>query len=195
VPGTYASVTLAAWVRIDGFDYAFNSLLLSDGSARQGALHWQIYRKGSVVLTVKGTRTEMNRKFAVEFKLEPSDFGRWMHFVAVYDGEKKTISHYRDGRLLETFPLDRVVPVAIGDAQIGNWSPYGRVAPTNGDNAENGLGGLKKKIRNLNGRIDDFVILSDALVAIEIMNLYDTGVPSQENRKSVGRSSTEEKRF
>src|SRR5262249_2316754 len=41
VPGTFDSLTLMAWVRVDGLPNRNNSLLMADGWP-EGGLHWQI---------------------------------------------------------------------------------------------------------------------------------------------------------
>src|SRR5262249_35721229 len=53
VPGEFASVTLAAWVRVDGLPNQNNSLMMSDGW-EEGELHWQIGEGGKLILAVRG---------------------------------------------------------------------------------------------------------------------------------------------
>lgn len=163
VPGEYASMTFAAWVRVDGFDYDFCSLLLSDGWDRPGAVHWQISKKGYVALAVWNGPVDRNRIAArAKFIIEPSDFGRWMHLAAVYDGESGTVRYYHNGNAIGVFAVRPVVPLQIGDALIGNWSP----APHSAN-----------EIRNFNGRMDDLAIYGQALSPDEIQTLYGSGKP------------------
>ncbi|MEO0446319.1 MAG: FecR domain-containing protein, partial [Verrucomicrobiota bacterium] len=49
IPGEYQSLTLAAWVKVDGLDRTHSSLLLTDGYDL-GELHWQIKKGGTLVL-------------------------------------------------------------------------------------------------------------------------------------------------
>src|SRR5204863_9932119 len=51
VPGEFESLTLAAWVRVQGLDRQFNSLFLCDGF-EAGTLHWLIRKDGVLGLTV-----------------------------------------------------------------------------------------------------------------------------------------------
>ena len=168
IPGEYESMTLAAWVRVDGFDYDYCSLMLSDGWDRPGAVHWQISKKGYISLAVWNGPDEnkipgrnINNSIAA-FIIEPSDFGRWMHIAAVYDGSSGTVRHYRNGELIGEVAVSPVVPLNIGDALIGNWSP----APHS-----------VNQIRNFNGRMDDFAVFGDAFSPSEIERLYSVGKP------------------
>lgn len=161
VPEVVESMTLFTWVRIDGFDNAFNSLLLSDGWDRPGAVHWQIRNQGEVELAVWHGKEETPNSRA-PFMMQPSDFGRWIQLAAVYDGEAGTVSHYRDGELTGVVELPHVVPLAIGKAEIGNWSPPAEKT---------------RQVRNFNGRMDELIIFKNALSSQEIEALYHDGKP------------------
>jgi len=160
IPGGYESMTLAAWVRVDGFDYEFNSLLLSDGWDRLGAVPWQIHKKGFISLAVWNGAVESRNNSIADFVFEPSDFGRWMHLAAVYDGANGIVRHYRNAELIGEVTVSPTVPLHIGDALIGNWSP----PPED-----------LSQIRNFNGRMDDMAIFSEALSSSEIQDLYSSG--------------------
>ena len=162
VPGEARSMTLVASVRIDGFDNLFHSLLLSDGWDRRGALHWQIHRDGYIELAVWNGRSGPENNSRAPFVMQPSDFGRWMQLAAVYDGEAGTVTQYRDGEVLGSVQVQRVVPLRIGNAEIGNWSP----PPHN-----------SRQIRHFNGRIDEVSIFDQMLTAEEIRQLYENENP------------------
>lgn len=53
VPGEFASLTIAAWVRVQGLDRQFNSLFMCDGFDA-GTLHWLIRDDGVLGLTAIG---------------------------------------------------------------------------------------------------------------------------------------------
>lgn len=163
VPGEFESLTLITWVRVDGFDNQFSSLLLSDGWGRPGALHWQIHREGYIELAVYyGNRKETYNSRA-PFTMRPSDFGRWMQLAVVYDGATGVVTHFRDGILIGRVEVDAIVPLAIGDAEIGNWTPGGELQA--------------RKIRHFNGRVDEFLILDRALIEEEVKEFYRWGQP------------------
>jgi hypothetical protein len=160
IPGSYKSVTLTAWIRIDGLDNTFNSLILSNGWRRIGAFHWQIGKEDFVELAVWNGESNPNSR--AKFKVRPSDLGRWMHVAVVYNGESGTVTHFRNGKALKSVILEHVVPIEISKAQIGNWYPP-EVS--------------RREIRNLNGRMDDFVIYKVALADQEIAEIYENSKP------------------
>ncbi|MCB1076585.1 MAG: hypothetical protein KDM64_02050 [Verrucomicrobiae bacterium] len=159
VPGEFESLTLAAWVRIEGFDRWLSSLMLTDGW-EEGEIHWQISDKGELVVGVSGGQNS----FSVPV-IHPRDLGRWMHLAVVVDGsgEKGKITHYVDGEVIESPEASKPFPpLRIGDAEIGNWQSEGR------DNS----------IRSLNGRIDEFVILGRVMSGEEIRAMCEAGRPN-----------------
>jgi len=161
VPESMESMTLVTWVRVDGLDNAFNSLLLSDGWDRPGAVHWQILNTGEVELAVwHGERTTKNSR--APFVISPFDFGQWVQLAVVYDGNAGTVSHYRDGQLSGIVELPAVVPLSIGKAEIGNWTPTQDKA---------------RQVRQFNGRIDELLIFNTAFSDTEIHTLYQYGKP------------------
>ncbi|MEM9366706.1 MAG: LamG domain-containing protein [Planctomycetota bacterium] len=162
VPGKSSSLTMAAWLRIDGFDNQFHSLLLSDGWDRLGAVHWQIHRDGFVELAVWHSAVDRTNNSRASFEMRPSDFGRWMQLAVVYDGESSTVTHYRDGELLGSALLPTVVPLEIAKAEIANWTP-----PLDSS----------RQVRHFNGRMDEMLIFDSALPANEIVALYENGKP------------------
>jgi len=160
VPGVFPSLTLMAWVRPDGLDNPFNSLLLSDGWNRTGAVHWQVTRQGQTELSVyRGAKANPNTGKAQVF--DPYDLGCWMHLAVVYDGPARRVTQYRNGVQVATSELPAVVPLTIGPAEIGNWNT--RMFPD------------KAPIRNFNGRIDELAVFAAALDAAEVRRAYESG--------------------
>lgn len=160
VPGAFRSLTLMAWVRPDGLDNAYNSLLLSDGWKRSGAVHWQVTRQGEVELSVwRGAKANPNTGKVQVF--DPYDLGCWMHLAVVYDGAARRVTHYRNGVQVASSELPAVVPLVIGPAEIGNWNTL-----TSPDGAP---------IRNFNGRMDELAVFAAALDAGEVRRAYESG--------------------
>ena len=155
IPGNHQSVTLATWVRIDGFDNQFHSLLLSDGWNHLGALHWQVHKEGFIELAIQN-QSKVTNNSRTPFVMQPSDFGRWMQLSTVYDGVGGEVHHYLNGQCIGTVSLPVTVPVHIGLAEIGNWTP----------------GKGNREVRNFNGRMDELLIFKKALSPREIANLY-----------------------
>ncbi len=171
----YDGLTMAAWIRVDGLDRKYNALLMSDGY-EDGEPHWQIDQSGRLMFSViydrasppGGKIPEGYRQSQVFYS--PPIFGasdrRW-HHVAVtfdaaigeaiqyFDGEevsREGSEHHREGR-----------KVTFGACEIGNWG-----LP---------LAGVPFPIRNLNGRVDEFLIYQEPLSGDEIAALYELGAP------------------
>jgi hypothetical protein len=160
IPGEYKSITLACWIRIDGFDRWLSSLLLTDGHDL-GEVHWQFTETGQLLLGVKAESNE-SQEYLTDTVLRPVDLGRWVHLACVYDADAEVVAHYVDGRRVATIPIIRHSPLRFGKAEIGNWVPEDLLA---------------HRIRSLNGRIDEFMLLKTTSMDDEIRNLYEAGRP------------------
>jgi hypothetical protein len=168
VPGELEAVTLAAWVRPDALPNQNNALLMADGWD-PGGLHWQIGTDGTIILAVKAPpeleggpylRGAQYRAYGV---ITPERFGRWVHLAAVYDSTAGRVTHYVDGRSVESLPIELDIPVRIGDAEIGNWNV--------------GTYRNKSPVRNFSGGMDEFMLFSRALSGAEVEKLYAQGRP------------------
>lgn len=160
VPGEYESLTLTAWVRIEGFDRWLSSLMLTDGY-NAGNPHWQLSDKGEIIL---GVKTGPGKNFFSPVVLEPTDLGRWIHLATVYDHQKQEVVHYLDGVAVSHHKIENPIPLVIGPAEIGNWRPQEHSG--------------EHSIRSLNGRLDEFALFGRALSAEEIFQLYQSGKPN-----------------
>ena len=164
VPGEYASLTMAAWVRVHGLDRQFNSLFMCDGFDA-GTLHWLIRNDGVLGLTAIGPRPDNYQIVASPSVLELGQFGLWLHVAVVLDGNAKRVSHYINGQLVSEKALKIHSPFRIGTAELGNWN--GRGFPDN-DPA---------MIRNFSGAMDEFCLFNRALPSSEIRALYSSDKP------------------
>lgn len=160
VPGEYESLTLMAWVRIEGFDRWLSSLMLTDGY-NAGNPHWQLSDKGEIIL---GVKTGPGKNFFSPVVLQPTDLGRWIHLATVYDHQNKEVVHYLDGVPVSHHKIENPIPLVIGPAEIGNWRPQEHTG--------------EHSIRSLNGRLDEFALFGRALSADEILKLYQSGKPN-----------------
>lgn len=159
LPGDFQALTLAAWVRAEGFERWLSSLMLTDGW-ETGEVHWQISDKGELVLGVSGGANGFSPPV-----VHPRDLGRWMHLVTTVETAPGAgrIVHYLDGEPVAEIAVDRPMPpLRIGDAEIGNWQAQGRGEP----------------IRSLNGRVDEFLVLKRALRPGEVAELHRAGHPN-----------------
>ncbi len=166
VPGELESVTLAAWVRVQGLDRRINSLFMSDGFL-PGTLHWVIRNDGVLGLTVIGDRGN-HQILASPPVLSVDEFGIWTHLAVVLDGKANTVVHYVNGRPVSRHGLRLPPPFRIDAAELGNWTAGG--APGNDPFL----------IRNFSGVIDEFCLFSRALSPAELSALHAQGRPQQE---------------
>jgi ferric-dicitrate binding protein FerR (iron transport regulator) len=159
VPGEFESLTLAAWVCVQGLDRQFNSLFMCDGF-ETGTLHWLIRDDGVLGLTVIGSGAG-NYQIAASRPVIPLDqFGRWLHLAVVLDGNAKRVTHYVNGQMVSEKTLKIRPPFRIGTAELGNWN--GRGFPANDP----------FMIRNFSGAMDEFCLFGRALPATEIQALF-----------------------
>lgn len=167
IRGEYKSLTFSAWVRIESLNNAYNGLCITD-SFLPGNPHWQITNKGKLQLGIRNTTGKGDdwQHFLESPPLLSADFiNQWIHLASTYDGQTTQITHYLNGKRLNskvaTVPTD--FTINFGPGELGNWGlPQGQ---------------KEHKIRNLDGSMDEFILFSRALQAEEILKLYKVGQP------------------
>lgn len=157
IPGEFKSLTLHAWIRVDGLKRSYNSLMMSDGFD-DGKVHWQLYQDGKVILCIKGTDEQTYRSPVV---FTPERFGQWTQIASVFDGEAKLVRFFVDGVQVSEVPAGVKSLLKIGDMEIANWNTVGY-----------GSGG---NFRNWNGRMDEFAMFNRVLTSEEVQQLYLAG--------------------
>ncbi|MCR9200253.1 MAG: hypothetical protein NXI04_16585 [Planctomycetaceae bacterium] len=161
IPGQFESLTYSTWLRLDGLDRRFNSLILTDGFPTN-APHWQIRQDGRMILGVR------HKGGAHDYNTDPifdlSRLGQWVHLATVFDAPHRQVRHYVNGQLAAQESIRKAATgqLAIGSATIGNWSQAGPKHEST-------------KIRNLNGRIDELIVFGEALSEEEIRHIYTVG--------------------
>ncbi|MCC6882613.1 MAG: hypothetical protein IT576_10715 [Verrucomicrobiales bacterium] len=157
IPGEFDALTLAAWVRLEGMESWYSSLMLTDGW-EPGEVHWQISNDGRLILGVNSGVNAISEPL-----LGPGDLGRWLHVAAVVDRTGHQVIQYLDGKAVSRQELKSgTPPLRFGDLEIGNWVSEGR----------------NQAIRSLNGRIDELVVLGKILTPEEIQQIYTGGKPN-----------------
>ena len=160
LPGRHQALTLMAWVRVDGFDRLLNSLLLSDGWWTPGKMHWEIRNDGRFIFAINPEPYI----YSNDVVFGTSQFGLWTHLASVLDPKNLSMSHYLNGRLLDTKKIESGAWLEIGWAEVGNWSYPDAIESSTAP-------------RNFNGRIDELAIYDRALGASEIREIYELGKP------------------
>lgn len=155
IPGEYRSLTLAAWIRIEGLDRRYNALFLTDGW-HKGEPHWHIGNNGQLSFGISRVGT-----LHTEPLLDSGDLGRWLHLAVTFDDITREIRHYRDGKLMSKAAVSGEAPITIGASEIGNWQP----------------GEAAARVRSFNGRLDEFLLSKRAFTSDEIYDHYINGDP------------------
>ncbi|PQO46971.1 LamG-like jellyroll fold domain-containing protein [Blastopirellula marina] len=173
IPGEFDAITLSAWIRIDGFDRTFSSIMLTD-YFQDGHIHWQFRSSGHIEMGIR-PKHEERILYLSDPELGFDDLGRWLQLVTVFDPDLGKVFHYLDGRLIMIAPIETgreasyraptetLDKLRIGYAELGNWR---RKDP-----------GEPYSIRSLNGRLDEFSVYSRALNEAEVQRLYEIGKP------------------
>lgn len=164
VPGEFESVTYSTWLRVDGLDRTYNSLLLTDGFDENGP-HWQIRQNGSLVLGMRYAK-DVAHSYPTDSIFNLFRLGQWVHLATVYDADQSCVKHYVNGVLTTREPLKEAASglLKIGKATIGNWSvPMGRHRLS--------------RVRNFNGCIDELIVFGQALDDREVRGIYEVGQP------------------
>ena len=167
VPGDYESLTLAAWVRVQGLDRRVNSLFMSD-AFEPGTLHWLILNDGAPTVTVVGPPGVPLQIVTGPPVVTLDKFGMWQHVAVVVDSRNGEVVHYLNGQAVSETPLKIKPPFRVGAAEMGNWNP-------NGFKGDESL-----MIRNFSGAMDEFCLFARALTADEMHALYSQGKPQPE---------------
>lgn len=167
VPGQYQAITLAAWVQVGGVDRKFNSLFLTD-TWNPGNPHWQIVQRGSFALGVHewGHGKGQHVFYSPEF-LGPDKLGVWYHLATTFDLRTGVSRHFINGTLVSETKEEKINPetrIVIGSGELGNWGlPQGAKPRT--------------EVRSFNGKMDEFLMFSEALQPSEVARLYELGRP------------------
>lgn len=161
IPGTFTSLSFVVWLRVEGLDQWYNSLLLTD-EYLPGQVHWQLTSSADLRISVAGA--DQGKQFALNSGtiLQPQDLGRWVQLATVLDGVAHRVRHYRDGRLVREAEFHSTAELRLGAAEIGNWNPQ---RPG------------KDAIRSLNGLVDEIAVFRRPLSVAEIEAAYQAGVP------------------
>jgi len=156
IPGEYPELTLAAWIRVDRFDFVFNAILNSDGYDL-GDIHFQLtrqgYPRGGVI--VEG-------KFRDEVLSQPVPLGEWVHVASVLNTQTRTQQIYVNAQLSRERFWQSDEPLRPGSCRLGNWLSVP------------GVGSEKRAFR---GSIDELAIWKRALSEADINHLFEAGRP------------------
>ncbi len=181
IDGMFSAYTFCCWAKIYSLKHEYNALFLSDGY-ENGEPHWQIRHDGRLMFSVMVDDSQklfystgpnsppiqdkgLHHVYFSESFWAPSMSAQWVHLAAVYDPASRSVTQYVNGKvncreeIKDEFVIDTL---QIGAAEIGNWGQPFRKTP---DFA----------VRNLDGVIDEMIILNAALSSDEIYDIYVVG--------------------
>lgn len=157
--GEATSLTLLAWVRVDGLPLQHNQLFSMSPDAA-GEVHWKLNQHGQMQTSVRveGKRGDAHWDILDSPPvITEKDFGYWLCLATVFDGENGVLKHYLNGKEVASGPWKRIVPIKLGVADLGNIAMPSTVQP-----------GSSHWIRNFGGRMDEFALVTRALSPAEI---------------------------
>ncbi|WDI40617.1 LamG-like jellyroll fold domain-containing protein [Bremerella sp. P1] len=153
IPGKYDQITIMAWVQINRYDFAlqtvFNSIDYSPGQH-----HWNLTRGGSLRMGLS-SQYDLTSKQTLPRNL-------WTHVAAQIDSKAKESVYYIDGKVVGRRKWSQSIPIHYGPSTIGAWGHTNRA-------------GEVVYSRDLRGRIDEIALFSRVLSADEIRQAYEAG--------------------
>ena len=174
VPGNYDALTFLAWVRIDALPPDQASLAMTE-SFTAGEVHWFVHFDGSFGL---GVHTKLpNDANGWEFVKTPpgiisTNLGSWIMLASTFDRTTGKATDYLNGQPVASGEITTAhMPLHLDTFEIGNWGVSANdprmTAPRRGHPGD--------MVRNLDGCLDEFAILSTALQPEDIQRLYHGG--------------------
>lgn len=157
VPDKTDSLTMIAVLKLNRLDRACQGIFMSR-SFGPGKILWHFNHKGAVQFMVQPAMDRAPIKYESPAFFTGRDCETWFQLAVVVDAKKKTVSHYYDGRLVVSLPMDRPIPIEIGRADIGNWISDGKSIAD----------------RSLNGAVDEFLLFNRALSTEEIQKYFES---------------------
>ncbi len=157
IPGEYLELSIAAWIKVDRFDFVFNAILNSDGHD-PGDIHFQMTRQGYPRGGVVAKDFE-DRVFE-----HPVPLGEWVHVASVLDAQTRSQQIYVNGNLARERTWEGEERLRPGRCRLGNW-----LAADNGTPAR----------RSLRGRVDELAIWDRVLSQDEVRQLVEAGRPGR----------------
>ncbi|BCX46208.1 hypothetical protein HAHE_01160 [Haloferula helveola] len=174
LPGEYDALTMACWVRLDDLDSQEVALLHPETNQRR-FVHWTLVKVAEDKVHVhfsetlnEGVGEPVRHHYHADFNLfsKPGgELGDWMQLVVVYDPEAELVRHYLNGVPIDARPIIEKRKLGVGVADIGNW-PYHEWAA-----------GTEFEVRNLDGVVDEFLILKRAWTPEEVTRHWESGKP------------------
>ena len=172
VPGTFPSLTLLAWVRVDSLPSSQGALLMTE-SFQRGEVHWYLYSDGRIGFGVRSKESGSGAwsTFYSATPLPPEMLGSWISVAVTFDHSTQTVRHYLNGRENGSRRLRMDGPLRLDTFEIGNCG----VRADDPRLAADAEAARRIRPRNFTGRMDEFAALGVALTPEDIGRLHRAG--------------------
>lgn len=169
IPGEFTALTMASWLRVDGLDRLYSSILTTDG-IDLGEVHWRLLSTGETELLIHYSHTDPCLQVRSPRVITSARLGEWLHLAASIDAENEQIVLYLNGEPIHREKFILTVPIRFKNAQLGNWT----IDPS---------WDSEQPIRHLSGTMESFLFFNRALTDEEVKQLYD-GYSEADNQSS-----------
>ncbi len=186
LPGTHASLTLLAWVRVDALPQPVTALLMAEESQRAEAdgeklppvvasfdpvsgrpLRWELKANGQIGLSLlRGLATgrpQWDAHLAPPL-LTPERQGQWLCLATVHDAGRGELMHFINGLLVARHKLPPGPPLALTHLSLGNLS-------VTDAEARQGVN------YGFFGAVDELLVATRPFSAAELRRYYEVGRP------------------
>lgn len=156
IPGEHDSMTLILVARIHNLDHVSRLLIGNDYYDRKGSILWQLDQTGELQFHVHVGGSGRFDAFDIPGAFQSRDLGTMTMLAVTVDGDRREIKQYKDARLLKRADWPGAIPIALGEAVVGN---------------EN-VGMTRRIARFLDGDVAELLIYRRALSEEDIRELY-----------------------
>ena len=186
LPGTHASLTLLAWVRVDALPQPVTALLMAEESQRAEAdgeklppvvasfdpvsgrpLRWELKANGQLGLSLlrglASGRPQWDAHLAPPL-LTPERHGQWLCLATVLDAGRGELMHFVNGLPVARHKLPPGPPLALTHLSLGNLS-------VTDAEARQGVS------YGFFGAVDELLVATRPFSAAELRRYYEVGRP------------------
>lgn len=156
------AATLVAWLRLDSLGQEGAPLVFSRPHI-EGAVGWAVSSSGKLVLEIKTSNLFEKYESAVAFSADR--LGKWVHLATSFDGDKKWINHFINGRSFSREKISQAKSITLKKGLLGHFHAF----PNRNPNL------------SLKGSIDEFAIFDSAWEEDAIRELYEVGCPRDQS--------------
>ncbi len=175
LPGTFTSLTLLAWVRVDALSQPETALVASEASpspaetnvSEARALHWLLKSNGQLAFNLQrsaGSGPPQWDTHLAPALVTPERHGQWLCLAAVQDGAAGVLTQFVNGLPVARHKVLPGQTLALTHLSLGNLSP------TEAE-ARQGVN------YGFFGAMDEFLLAARAFSAAELRRYYEVGRP------------------